>query len=119
MPTSTTLNFLQILHLMEAMEEYADSIRSPVAAGDTALQATLSEVDRIHDRLNTGIITIEPAPVSPHLMEAVHRFSNRIGSRIMAGEIGLQETLDEVAVIQRHLDAGKLRIEPADIPAAA
>lgn len=119
MPTSTTLNFLQILLLMEAMEEYVDSIRSQVAAGDTDLQTTLSEVDRINDLLNTGIITIEPAPVSPHLMEAVRRFSSMIGSRIMAGEIGLQETLDEVAVIQRHLDAGKLRIEPADIPAAA
>ena len=109
MPTSTTLNFLQILLLMEAMEEYVESIRSQVAAGDTDLQTTLSEVDRINDLLNTGIITIEPAPVSPHLMEAVRRFSSMIGSRIMAGEIGLQETLDEVAVIQRHLDAGKLR----------
>jgi hypothetical protein len=119
MPTSTTLNFLQILLLMEAMDEYADSIRSQVAAGATDLQATLSEVDRINDLLNTGIITIEPAPVSPHLMEAVHRFSSMIASRIMAGEIGLQETLDEVAVIKRHLDAGKLRIEPARTSAAA
>lgn len=119
MPTSTTLNFLQLLLLMEAMDEYTDSIRSQVAAGDTEFQETLSEVDRINDLLNTGIITIEPAPASPHLTEAVHRFSNRIASRIMAGEIGLQETLDEVSVIKRHLDAGKLRIEPANIPAAA
>lgn len=117
--TSTTLNFLQLLLLMEAMEEYADSIRSQVAAGDTDLQTTLREVDRINELLNTGIITIEPAPVSPHLMEAVHRFSNRIRARIEAGETVLKETLDEVAVIQRHLDAGKLRIEPANIPAAA
>ena len=114
-----TLNFLQILLLMEAMDEYTESIRSQVAIGDTDLQTTLNEVDHINDLLNTGIITIEPAPVSPHLMEAVRRFSSMIGSRIMAGEIGLQETLDEVAVIQRHLDAGKLRIEPADIPTAA
>lgn len=119
MPTSTTLNFLQILLLMEAMEEYADSIRSQVANGATDLRETLSEADCINDLLNTGIITIEPAPVSPHLMEAVRRFSTMISSRIMTGEIGLQETLDEVTVVQRHLDAGKLRIQPADIPAAA
>ena len=43
MPTSTTLNFLQILLLMEAMDEYTDSIRSQVAAGDTEFQETLSE----------------------------------------------------------------------------
>jgi len=119
MPTSTTLNFLQILLLMEAMDEYTDSIRSQVAAGDTEFQETLSEVDRINDLLNTGIITIEPAPVSPHLTEAVRAFSSRIRARIVAGEIGLQETLDEVAVIQRHLDAGKLRIESVGIPTAA
>lgn len=119
MATSTTLNFLQLLLLMEAVDEYAEYVRSQVAAGDTDLQALLSEVDRINDLLNTGIITIEPAPVSPHLMEAVRRFRSMISSRIMAGEIGLQETLDEVKVIQHHLDAGELRIEPADIPSAA
>lgn len=119
MPTSTTLNFLQILLLMEAMEEYTDSVRSQVAAGATDLQATLSEVDRINDLLNTGIITIEPAPVSPHLREAVRRFSSRIRARIEAGETVLKETLTEVEAVQRHLDASELRIEPARIPAAA
>lgn len=117
--TSTAPNFLQLLLLMEAMDEYTDSIRTQVASGDTDLQATLSEVDRINGLLNTGVVTFEPAPAPEHLMEAVRRFSTMISSRIMAGEIGLQETLDEVAVIKRHLDAGKLRLQPANIPAAA
>lgn len=119
MPTSTSLSFLQTLLLMEAMEEYADSVRSQVAAGATDLQATLSEVDRINDLLNTGIITIEPAPVSPHLREAVRAFSSKIRARIKAGETVLRETLDEVETVRRYLDAGEIRIEPAPIATAA
>lgn len=119
MPTSTTPNFLQILLLMEAMEKYADSIRSQVAAGDTDLQETLNEVDHINETISTGVITIEPAPVSPHVIEAVRKFSSMIASRIMAGEIGLQETLDQITIVQHHLNAGKLRIEPARTSATA
>ena len=75
--------------------------------------------EKIEELLSTGTLVIEPAPVPAHLTEAVRRFSSRIRARIEAGETVLKETLTEVEAVQRHLDAGKLRIEPARIPAAA
>lgn len=113
------LSFLQTLLTMEAMAEYTDAARARVAAGDTEHQNVLIEAEKIEELLSTGTLVIEPAPVPAHLMEAVRRFSSRIRARIEVGETVLKETLAEVEAVQRHLDAGKLRIEPADIPAAA
>jgi hypothetical protein len=114
------LPFLQTLLTMEAMAEYTDAARARVAAGDTEHQNVLIEAEKIEELLSTGTLVIEPAPVPAHLTEAVRRFSSRIRARIEAGgETVLKETLAEVEVVQRHLDAGKLRIEPARIPAAA
>lgn len=113
------LPFLQTLLTMEAMAEYTEAARSRVAAGDTEHQSVLIEAERIEELLSTGTLVIEPAPVPGHLTEAVCAFRNKIQSRIEAGETVLKETLAEVEVVQRHLDAGKLRIEPARIPAAA
>ena len=113
------LTFLQTLLTMEAMAEYTDAARSRVAAGDTEYQNVLIEAEKIEEFLSTGTLVIEPAPVPAHLTEAVRAFSDKIQSRIEAGETVLKETLTEVEAVQRHLDAGKLRIEPARIPAAA
>jgi len=113
------LPFLQTLLTMEAMAEYTDAARARVAAGDTEHQNVLIEAEKIEELLSTGTLVIEPAPVPVHLTEAVRRFSSRIRARIEAGETVLKETLAEVEAVQRHLDAGKLHIEPARIPAAA
>lgn len=114
------LSFLQTLLTMEAMAEYTDAARARVAAGDTEHQnVVLIEAEKIEELLSTGTLVIEPAPVPAHLTEAVRAFSSRIRARIEAGETVLKETLAEVEAVQRHLDAGKLRIEPARIPAAA
>ena len=113
------LPFLQTLLTMEAMAEYTDAARARVAAGDTEHQNLLIEAEKIEELLSTGTLVIEPAPVPAHLTEAVRRFSSRIRTRIEAGETVLKETLAEVEAVQRHLEAGKLRIEPARIPAAA
>ena len=113
------LTFLQTLLTMEAMAEYTDAARARVAAGDTGYQSVLVEAEKIEELLSTGTLVIEPAPVPAHLAEAVRRFSSRIRARIEAGETVLKETLTEVEAVQRHLDAGKLRIEPVGIPAAA
>lgn len=113
------LPFLQALLTMEAMAEYTDAARARVAAGDTEHQNVLIEAEKIEELLSTGTLVIEPAPVPAHLTEAVRAFSSRIRARIEAGETVLKETLAEVEAVQRHLDAGKLRIEPARIPAAA
>lgn len=113
------LTFLQTLLTMEAMAEYTDDARSRVAAGDIEHQNTLIEAEKIEEILSTGTLVIKTAPAPPHLTEAVRRFSSMIRFRMEAGETVLKETLNEVEAIQRHLDAGKLRIEPVDIPAAA
>ena len=113
------LTFLQTLLTMEAMAEYTEAARSRVAAGDTEHQNMLIEAEKIEELLSTGTLIIEPAPVPAHLTEAVRAFSSRIRARIEAGEMILKETLAELEAVQRHLDAGKLRIEPARIPAAA
>ena len=113
------LSFLQTLLTMEAMAEYTDAARARVAAGDTEHQNVLIEAEKIEELLSTGTLIIEPAPVPAHLTEAVRAFSSRIRARIEAGEMVLKETLAELEAVQRHLDAGKLRIEPARIPAAA
>ena len=113
------LPFLQTLLTMEAMAEYTDAARARVAAGDTEHQNVLIEAEKIEETLSTGTLVIEPAPVPAQRTEAVRRFSSRIRARIEAGETVLKETLAEVEAVQRHLDAGKLRIEPARIPAAA
>ena len=113
------LPFLQTLLTMEAMAEYTDAARAHVAAGDTGYQSVLIEAEKLEELLSTGTLVIEPAPVPAHLTEAVRRFSNRIRARIEAGETVLKEPLTEVEAVQRHLDAGKLRIEPVGIPAAA
>lgn len=113
------LTFLQTLLTMEAMAEYTDAARARVAAGNTGYQNVLIEAEKIEELLSTGTLVIESAPVPAHLTEAVRRFSSRIRTRIEAGETVLKETLAEVEVVQRHLDAGKLRIEPVSIPAAA
>lgn len=113
------LTFLQTLLTMEAMAEYTEAARSRVAAGDTEHQNMLIEAEKIEELLSTGTLIIEPAPVPAHLTEAVRAFSSRIRARIEAGETVLKETLAEVEAVQRHLEAGKLRIEPARIPEAA
>ena len=113
------LTFLQTLLTMEAMAEYTEAARSRVAAGDTEHQNVLMRPRRSRSSSPQGRLVIEPAPVPAHLTEAVRRFSSRIRARIEAGETVLKETLTEVEAVQRHLDAGKLRIEPARIPAAA
>lgn len=111
--------FLQSLLTMEAATEYADYLRSLVAAGNSEYQRVLIEVEKLEDDLTTGTIVITPAPEPPHLREAITAFINKIRSRIENGETVLQETLDEVHVVMRHLDAGKIRIEPVPISAAA
>ena len=113
------LTFLQTLLAMEAMAEYTEAARSRVAAGDNEHQNVLIEAERIEELLSTGTLVIEPAPVPAHLTEAMRAFRNKIQSRIEAGETVLKETLAEVEAVQRHLDAGTLRIEPVGIPAAA
>ena len=113
------LPFLQTLLAMEAMAEYTAAARARVAAGDTGYQSVLIEAEKIEELLSTGTLVIEPAPVPAHLTDAVRAFSSRIRARIEAGETVLKETLIEVEAVQRHLDAGKLRIEPVGIPAAA
>jgi len=113
------LTFLQTLLTMEAMAEYTEAARSRVASGDTEHQSVLIEAERIEELLSTGTLVIEPAPVPGHLTEAVRRFSSRIRARIEAGETVLKETLDEVEAVQRHLDAGEIRIDPAAIVTAA
>ena len=113
------LTFLQTLLTMEAMAEYTEAARSRVAAGDTEHQNMLIEAEKIEELLSTGTLIIEPAPVPAHLTEAVRAFSSRIRARIESGEMVLKETLAELEAVQRHLDAGKLRIEPARIPTAA
>jgi len=52
-------------------------------------------------------------------MEAMAEYTEAARSRVAAGDTEHQNVLIEAEKIQRHLDAGKLRIEPARIPAAA
>lgn len=113
------LPFLPTLLTMEAMAEYTAAARSRVAAGDTEYQNVLIEAEKIEELLSAGTLVIELAPVPAHLTEAVRAFSSRIRARIESGETVLKETLAEVEAVQRYLDAGKLRIEPARIPTAA
>lgn len=113
------LPFLQALLTMEAMAEYTDAARARVAAGDTEHRNVLVEAEKIEELLSTGTLVIAPSHISALLAEAVRAFSSRIQDRIEAGETVLKETLDEVEAVQRHLDAGNLRIEPARHSAAA
>ncbi|CED92438.1 hypothetical protein [Actinomyces succiniciruminis] len=56
MTTATTLNFQQQLIVMEALDEMAAHVRDRVAAGDTTMQDTLTEIETVQALIETGTI---------------------------------------------------------------
>ncbi|WP_136192977.1 hypothetical protein [Actinomyces procaprae] len=56
MTATTTLNFQQQLIVMEAMDEMAAHVRDRVAAGDTAMQDTLDEIETVQALIEAGTI---------------------------------------------------------------